>query len=350
MPDLFENQAQAVLWAALLLGLGFGAIAQWSQFCAVRSLHDWWYRHQKGRLGAFILAMMTALLASQLLAYTTPIDFSDSHVTARSTALLLVPVGGLLFGLGMSLSNACGARSLVLLGEGNLRSLVVLLSLGLGAAMTLSGLIAPARIWMEDLLRFPLPATTLPELIHGTGLSLSMATLAAVAITLLILAAILLRGCRADLKRQDWLGGILVGLLVAAGWWITGVLGHDDFDPHRLISLTFVAPIGDSLQYLMLSTGTRLQFGVVVVFGIVAGSLAPALLSGNFRWQGFHSTGQLGKAIGGGLLMGIGGVMALGCTLGQGLSGFSTLALSSFLAIAGIVVGARFGFSLQSQP
>ncbi len=349
MADIFPTSEHQVLWAAAFLGLFFGAIAQWSRFCAVRSLYDWWYRAHKGKLGGFLLAMLTALLASQLLAFSGQINLNETHYAARSVALLLVPLGGLIFGLGMSLSNACGARSLVLLGEGNLRSLVVLLALAVGAAMTLSGLVAPVRIWLEDLSRIPLPVTTVPEIFQSMGLATGTATLLGVVIPSLLLSVAIYKGCARQLSARDIAGGIAVGLLVTGGWWITGVIGDDDFDPHRLISLTFVAPLSDGLQYLMLSTGTRLQFGTVVVYAIVAGSLFMALVSGSFRWQGFHSTAQLGKAISGGLLMGIGGVMALGCTLGQGLTGFSTLALSSFLAIVGIVAGARTGFFLQSQ-
>ncbi len=347
MSELVSDPATAVLWGGALLGLVYGAIGQWSRFCAVRGLLDWWSRGHGGRLGGFLLAMAVALLGSQLLHIAGYLNLNDSHYTARSASLFLVPVGGLLFGLGMTLANACGSRSLVLLGEGNLRSLVVLLSLAVGAGMTLSGVLAPLRLWLEDAVRVPPPGTTVPEALTLMGLSPTLAT--GLAVTLLIaVIALLLRPRIRHMSARDWSGGLLIGLLIPAGWWITGVLGHDDLDPQRLASLTFVAPINDSLEYLMLSTGTRLQFGTVVAYSIVAGSLVMALLSGDFRWRGFEHTAQLGKAITGGLVMGIGGVIALGCTIGQGLTGFSSLALSSLLAIAGIIAGARLGFRLQS--
>ncbi len=347
MNELVSDPARAVLWGGALLGVLYGVIGQWSRFCAVRSLLDWWSRGHGGRLGGFLLAMAVALLGSQLLHIGGYVNLNDSHYTARSASLLMVPVGGILFGLGMTLANACGSRSLVLLGEGNLRSLVVLLSLGVGAGMALSGLIAPLRIWLEDSARVPLPGTTVPEALTLMGLSPTVATIAAM-VLLIVTLALVLRPCLRDMNVRDWCGGLLIGLLIPAGWWITGVLGHDDFDPQRLASLTFVAPVNDSLEYLMLSTGTRLQFGTTLVYSVVAGSLAMAVLSGRFQWRGFERTGQLGKAITGGLFMGIGGVIALGCTIGQGLTGFSTLALSSLLAITGIITGARLGFRLQS--
>ena len=348
MSELISDPVRAVLWGGALLGLMYGVIGQWSRFCAVRGLLDWWSRGHGGRLGGFLAAMMVALLGSQLLHISGYVNLNETHYTAQSVSILMVPLGGLLFGLGMALANACGTRSLVLLGEGNLRSLVVLLALGVGAGMALSGVVAPLRIWLEDATRMPLPGTTLPEGLTLAGLPPTAATLTASGLLLVILALRLAPRMR-DMSLRDWIGGLIIGALVPAGWWITGVLGYDDFDPQRLASLTFVAPISDSLEYLMLSTGTRLQFGTVVVYGIVAGSLAMALLTGRFQWRGFEHTGQLGKAIAGGLLMGIGGVLALGCTLGQGLTGFSTLALSSFVAIAGIIGGARLGFRLQSS-
>ena len=346
MIELVSDPARAVLWGGALLGMVYGVIGQWSRFCAVGGLLDWWSGGHRGRLGGFIVAMLVALTGSQLLHVVGYVNLNDTHYTDQSVSIAMVPLGGMLFGLGMTLANACGTRSLVLLGEGSLRSLVVLLSLGIAAGMTLTGVVAPLRIRLEDAARLPLPGTTLPEGLMLAGLLPMAATVIATGILIVVLVA-LLRPNLKDMAPRDWSGGLVIGTLVPAGWWITGVFGGHDVDPRQLTSLTFVVPISNSLEYLMLSSGTRLQFGTVVVYGIVAGSLAMALLTDRFRWRGFRSTGEFGKAIIGGLLMGFGGVLALGCTLGQGLTGFSTLALSSFLAIAGIIPGARLAFRLQ---
>jgi uncharacterized membrane protein YedE/YeeE len=168
------------------------------------------------------------MTGSQFLHIAGYVNLNDTHYTAQTVSIAMVPLGGILFGLGMTLTNACGTRSLVLLGEGNLRSLVVLLSLGIGAGMALTGVIAPLRIWLEDAARLPLPGTTLPEGLMLTGLPPMAATLTAAGILIVVLA-VLLRPSLKDMSRRDRLGGLTIGALVPTGWWITGVLGHDDF-------------------------------------------------------------------------------------------------------------------------
>jgi hypothetical protein len=146
--------------------------------------------------------------------------------------------------------------------------------------------------------------------------------------------------------------GVIVGLLVAAGWFATGYLGADDFNPVPVTSLTFIAPIADALQYVMLSTGSTLNFGIVTVFGVFAGSLVTALLTGRFHFEGYQSPRHMLRSAGGAALMGAGGVMAFGCSVGQGLTGLSTLALASFVAVAGIMAGTAAGLrgALRVQP
>jgi uncharacterized protein len=128
--------------------------------------------------------------------------------------------------------------------------------------------------------------------------------------------------------------------LIPAGWFATGYLGADDFDPVPVASLTFVAPIGETIQYAMLSTGTALGFGVAVVFGVMLGALAASIASRTFSLEGFTSPGRMLRSMAGGIMMGIGGALALGCSIGQGLTGLSTLAIGPFLAAGGILVGA----------
>ena len=146
--------------------------------------------------------------------------------------------------------------------------------------------------------------------------------------------------------RRSWgqvAAGVMVGLLVAAGWFATGYLGADDFNPAPVTSLTFVAPIADLLQYVMLSTGLRLNFGIATVGGVILGSLVTALVTRRFHWEGYRSPYHMLRSAGGAALMGAGGAMALGCSIGQGLTGLSTLALASFAAVAGILLGSAAG-------
>ena len=146
--------------------------------------------------------------------------------------------------------------------------------------------------------------------------------------------------------------GVAVGLLIAAGWYATGHLGADDFNPVPVTSLTFIAPIADSLQYVMLSTGSTLNFGIATVGGVFAGSLVTALLTGRFELEGYRSPQHMLRSAGGAALMGTGGVMAFGCSIGQGLTGISTLALASFVAVAGILAGSALGLrgALRVRP
>lgn len=330
------SHTELVVWSGLLIGTLFGAAGQASGFCLTRGLLHAWSGQGTLKLRAFALAMAVALLGSQALAAGGRLALGDALYLTPSLSWLAVPLGGALFGYGMMLANGCGARSLVLLGSGNLRSFVVLVCLGLAAYMTLSGVLAPLRVWLEGAATVALPARDLPGLLGAPAWLPSLALGGG-----LLAWALASRDFRAS--PGEWLGGLAIGALVPAGWYATGVLGFDDFEPVRLATLTFIAPIGETLQYLMLSTGTRLGFGVCVVAGVVAGALATALLRRDFAWQGFSGPGHMGRSMAGGALMGIGGVMSLGCSIGQGLSGFSTLALTTFVALAGILAGARLG-------
>ncbi len=324
LETLLDTPQQLMLWGTLVIGLLLGALLQWSRLCLLRGLvHVRQGNSQK--LKAFSLAMAAALLSSQLLAWLTGVDLGASIYVQDNPALPAILLGGVLFGCGMTLSNACTGRSLVLAAGGNLRSLVCLLSVALGAGLALSGLLAESRVWLENLTRFNLPVQRLPL---GLGLLLAAG--------LLIYA---LRGQQLWQSKPDLIGSLLVGVLVSAGWWLTGVLGVDEFEPMPLLSISFIAPVFETQQYLLLSTGSKLSFSIVLVIGVFSGALLRALLSGEFSWEGFDSTGRLKRSLSGGVLMGVGGVLSLGCTYGQALSGFSTLAITSLVAIAGILAG-----------
>ncbi len=309
-----------VVYAGLLIGLSYGAIGLLSGFCLMSSLRGWWAEGDSRLIRTFALALGVAIAATQLLAAGGAVDLAKTIYLQPSFSAPLMFFGGLLFGYGMVLSNGCGSRALVLLGRGNLRSFVVVIVLGIVAQMTLKGLIAPARI--------------AASLVSG-GL-------------------IIFAFAHAPFQRA-WgqiAAGLAVGLLVAAGWFATGYLGADDFNPAPVTSLTFIAPIADTLQYAMLSTGLTLNFGIATVTGVFAGSLLTALATGRFHWEGFTSSRHMLRSAGGAALMGAGGAMAYGCSIGQGLTGLSTLALASFVAVAGILVGTAAGLrgALRVQP
>jgi hypothetical protein len=182
-------------------------------------------------------------------------------------------------------------------------------------------------------------ATALPA--HGLfefGLATRFALIALLSIGLLTF--VFWRGSIFNNKR-DLLSGLVVGALITAGWWVTGWLGLDEFEPTPSASLTFISPIGETIQYSMIATGMRLGFGVTVIVGVVLGSFVAAKLSKTFRLQGFATPNDMLRYMGGGTLMGVGGALAMGCSIGQGLTGFSTLTYASMLAFVAMVLGAR---------
>ena len=349
MIEFFDDHIQAVLWIGFILGIAYGMAAQWSRFCLYRGLFNHWQRRESVKLHAFMLAMAVALIGSQALQHLLEIDLTQTHYHQRSPSWPLLIGGGILFGYGMHLSNACGARSLVLLGSGNLRSLVVLLLLGISAYVTMSGLLAYPRIDLEALTQSRLPSTSIDGLLALTFLSDTAAKLITLAIFAGLLLFFALKNPTLRRTPKEWIGGCVIGLLITLSWWVTGYVGADDFEPVRLASFTFVAPVGDTLQYAMLSSGMPLSFAIVLVLGVIIGSFIRASIAQEFKWQGFDSPTQMQRSITGAILMGIGGVLSLGCTLGQGVSGFSTLAISSLGALLGILLGAKAGLWIDNN-
>jgi uncharacterized membrane protein YedE/YeeE len=330
-----------VVGAGLLIGLVYGIVGLLSGFCLLSSLRGVWTEGDSRLIRTFALALAIAVLVTQLLAGYGAVDLTKSVYLQPSFSIPLMFSGGLLFGYGMVLSNGCGSRALVLLGRGNLRSFVVVIVLGMTAQMTLRGLIAPARIALLQASTIKPAHLTLPELLSaGGGLSARVVVASVISAALMVFAF-----AHAPFRRAGGqvAAGIAVGLLVTAGWFATGYLGADDFNPAAVTSLTFIAPVVDTVQYVMLSTGLTLNFGIAIVFGVFAGSLLTALVTRRFHLEGYSSPQHMLRSIIGAALMGSGGAMALGCSIGQGLTGISTLALSSFVAVGGILLGTAAG-------
>ncbi len=342
-----------LLWAGFLLGCAFGIAARLGRFCLLRGLRQWAIataRENGGApaLQAFALALAVALLASQALAWAGLVDLGQAQVVRASFSLPGVLLGGLLFGCGMALARNCGARALVLLAGGNLRALVALLCLGLAAQATLTGVLAPVRQWLQGWGTTALEHATLAQQLQATGLSpLAALALAAGLPALLLLAYALWRPALRQSAVQLW-AAIAIGALVAAGWWVTAHVGVDPFEPTPITSLSFIGPVAEGLLFLQLAVGRSASVGPAIVAGTLAGAFAAALLTRSLRWEGFEQPGRLAASALGGLLMGLGGVLAVGCSIGQGLSGLSTLAISSLPAAIGIAGGALLTLRLQA--
>ena len=348
-----SNVHNVALWG-FLAAVAFGAIANMTNFCTMGAVSDWVNLDDKNRLRAWFLAIGVAIIGSQLLQSSGTIDLGKSIYLTANFGWLGHALGGFLFGVGMTLSGGCGQRTLVRVGNGNLKSLVVMLVLGITAYMTLRGLIAPARINAIEITNLDLASRNIPDqgiasliqtITGATDVSTvrwAVAAIVGIGFTLYALAD---REFLTSYK--NLFAGLSIGLLVVAGWYITGKIGFDEFEPVRLESYTFVAPVGEAINYLMTYTGSTINFGIAAVFGVIAGSFLYALLSGSFRIETFTSRGDMVNHVIGGVLMGFGGVIALGCTIGQGVTGMSTLALGSVITLFMIIFGAALTMKVE---
>jgi hypothetical protein len=338
-----------------IIGLVFGATVQRTGFCTMGGISDFVLMGEGGRLRAWLLATAVAIVGTHALHFGGAIDIDKSIYLTTNLGWLGAILGGGMFGFGMTQTGGCASRTLARLGGGNLKSLVVLLVLGMVAYMTLRGLIAPARVQLENLANIDLKVRGLQNQNIGMmlGALVGLKGVTARAIAAVIAVACLLWFCFKDAafrgSARDMVAGLVIGLATVAGWWVTGVLAADDFNPVPLTSVTLVAPVGDGLQYLMTFTGATINFGIAVAGGIIAGSFLMALASGTFRIESFSDRDDLIRHLSGAVLMGLGGVLALGCTIGQGVTGMSTLALGSIAAWLSILAGGYLGIKYLEE-
>ncbi len=353
------SPATLVVWGGFVLAFIFGAVANKTNFCTMGAISDVVNMGHWGRMRMWLLAIVVAMIGANLLQYFGLIDLSKSIYQRPSLPWLSLLLGGLLFGVGMTIAAGCGNKNLVRVGGGSLRSLVVLVFLAISAYMTLKGLFGQWRAsYLDpvaiDLSQWGMTTQSLPEFLSRLiGLPAKTALLTTLAVVGLGLLVFIFKDKRFRANLSHVIGAVVLGLIVVAAWYLTGNLGHGEnpdtletvyfaTNTRTLESLSFVAPQAFSLELLMLWTdkSLRVTFGIAAAIGIILGSFAYAISTRQFRWEGFGSVEDLRTQLIGAVLMGFGGVTALGCTVGQGISGVSTLALGSFIALTGIVCGA----------
>ena len=350
--------------AALVAGSGFaiafvfGFVAAKANFCTMGAISDVVNMGHWGRVRMWLLAVAVAIAGASALSYAGVVDLSASVAQRPLLPWLSLVVGGLAFGAGMTLAGGCANRNLIRAGGGSVRSVVVLTFAAIAAYMTLKGLFGRWRADFLDPVNVNLGALGWADQSLATALSrlagiehrAALAGVAGVVAAALVFFVFKDRRFRAN--RVQVGAGVILGALIVAGWFVSGHLGHGEnpetletvyfaTNTRTIESLSFIAPLAFSLELLMLWTDASLHvtFGIASVAGVVAGSAAHALASKTFRWEGFASVQDLRGQLAGAVLMGFGGVTALGCTIGQGLSGLSTLAIGSFIATGAIVAG-----------
>lgn len=353
-------KTRTVAWLGFVLAFIFGYVGNKTHFCTMGAVSDIVNMNHWDRMRAWLLAIAVAIIGTSVLVYTGNLDVSKTIYTGSNFYWLAALVGGLTFGVGMTLAGGCGQRTLVRLGGGNLKSVVVFLFLAYSAMVTIHGIFGAFRINVlqaEPVTILLDGMQTLPTLLGlvtpaGTlmvGLAIGLATL---------LFVFLNKEFRSN--TDNILAGIVVGLIVVAGWYVTGRFGFGE-DPdtlemvylgtnsHLAESMTFVAPLGYTMDLWAYWTdsATIVTFGIASVIGVVIGSLAYSVAHRTFRWESFNSPMDMLRHIVGAGLMGFGGVTGLGCTIGQGVTGISTLAVSSFLVLAAIIAGAAITMKVQ---
>jgi uncharacterized membrane protein YedE/YeeE len=358
MSGAASSLASTVAWAGFGIAFVTGAVAQRTNFCTMGAVSDIVNMGSWGRMRMWMLAMAVAIAGAATLHVTGAVDLSKSIYSRPGFAWLSYLLGGFLFGVGMTLGSGCGNKTLVRIGGGSLKSVVVLAFLGISAYMTIKGLFGVWRVtWLDptaiDLASRGIAGQDLASLAAAAfGVERKAAHVGVAAMVVLALVAFVFKDRDFRNDFDHILGGVVIGAAVVAGWYVTGHIGFAEnpdtlemtffgTNSRTIESLSFVAPAAYLLEILLLWSDKSLAvtFGIALGLGVIAGSAAYSLATRTFRWEGFASAEDTANHVIGGILMGFGGVTALGCTIGQGVTGISTLALGSVLTTLAIIVG-----------
>ncbi len=312
---------QAAVWFGLGLGLVFGVLAQITRFCFRRSIVG---DDRKQAAGVWVTALAVAVLGTQAAVAVGWITFDNQRFMATNLPVLAIIAGGLLFGAGMVLTRGCVSRLTVLTGSGNLRAALVLVVFAVVAHATLKGVLSPLRTTLGSV-TWSLDSAALPG--------------APMIWTAMIVTAALVFALRSGNRIGTLALAALIGLLVPLGWVGTGYILLDEFDPIMMESLSFTSAAAEALFFTVASTSISASFGAALIAAVALGALVSSLIRREFVWQSFGSPRETGRYMSGAAMMGIGGVLAGGCTVGAGLSGVPTLSIAAVLAIASIAAG-----------
>lgn len=343
-----------VLWAAFILAVLFGAIAQRTHFCTMGAVSDIVNMGDWTRMRMWGMAIGVAMIGFYAMAAAGLIDASKTLYASGRFIWLSALVGGFLFGFGMVLASGCGSKTLVRIGGGSLKSVVVFVVMGVAAFATLKGITAVVRVATVD--RVAVDFASNASLPNWLAAAAGVSPVAAGLVLALVLGLGLMFWALAGrdfLRVDNLLAGLGIGAVIVGMWWVSGHLGYVAEHPEtlqeaflatnsgRAEALSFVSPVAYTIDWFMFFSDKSklLTIGIVSVFGVVVGSAIYSVATRSFRWEGFRDAEDTANHLVGAVLMGVGGVCAMGCTIGQGLSGISTLSATSIVAVAAILAG-----------
>lgn len=336
----FFSESTLVALIGLFGGILLGLAARIGRFCTLGAIEDLFYGENTLRLRMWGIAIGVSVIGTFGLSAAGLIDLGETLFLSRQWNPFASVVGGLLFGYGMALAGNCGYGALARLGGGDIRSLLIVIVMGVSAYVTLGGPLSTLRIWAfgggNEVETLPTVAFTLSR---WTGQSLETSgILIGLAILVITLAN---KELLVSFKHVFW--GAIAGIAIISGWAGTYWVSINGFDATPVVSHTFSAPLGETLLHAMTSSGSSISFGIGSVVGVIIGAFIGSVIMGHFRWEACDDPRELRRQLLGAFLMGVGAVIAVGCSIGQGLSAFSVLAHSAPITLASIMVGAAVG-------
>lgn len=336
----YITEAQAAALLGLVGGIALGLAARIGRFCTLGAIEDVLYSSDDRRLRMWGIAVGVAIIGAHLSMSLDLLDGASTTYLDRVWNPAATVIGGLLFGYGMALSGNCGYGALARLGGGDLRSLVIVIVMGLSAYVVMSGPLAHTRVWLFPIEENAASPQSLSQLFFDR-FGISYAATGLVTGGALIVLALSSRTMRGSLSHVLW--GFVVGVAVVSGWIGTFWIAQNGFGVEPIETHTFAAPIGDTIYYGMTASGNTVSFSVGSVLGVLIGAALGSYSKGHFRWEACEDPRELKRQIGGAVLMGGGAILAVGCSVGQGISAFSMLAYSAPLAAVAMFVGAAIG-------
>lgn len=339
--------------AGLLAGTIMGFVARRQHFCTMSALERHWYAGDSNGLRTWVLAAAVALALTQAFAFAGVVNIGSSFYLSTDFGWTGAIIGGIAFGFGMALVGTCGFGALVRTGGGSLRSVVVLIMLGLSALAAQRGIVAQGRVHIVDNLALDLSFAgdksigALVSALAGIDLRLPVAVIVALFLFWWVFRD---RAYRKQYARI--LTGTSIGSVIVFGWLVTSFAHQHSFDPVQIEAGSFVVPVGDTIMQFATYTGVLPDYGVGLVLGVVLGAAISAFQKKDVRWEACDDARELSRHLMGGFLMGVGGVFALGCTIGQGVTAVSVLAISAPIVMASIAIGARMGlgYLIEGSP